>query len=400
MAPSVPGLHGSVWRTTANEFEEWEVEFSFKAHGQSYLGGKGLAFWYTKDRAVEGPIFGSKNQWTGLGVFMDTSDPANQRVTPVIYGIMNDGTRSFPKKPTANSFGGCLRDYKNSPVPVVVRVSYFGKTLKVAVDTLNRGYKMTTCFEQKDLTLPTGYHFGFSALAAEIGTPDDHDLLSLEVYQVSPPQKTKKPFRPHEEAMIKKGGAVKVDETDKQVFEEVQKIVEEREQKLKEEQDGGPGSLSPGQIVATMSDTQYRIIESLNAIHNKLESLGAPMEAPESMSAGLAEVNVKLNSMARSLHAMENVVQGLVDHIMKQGGTKNMPDIAGVLKEELHTLKSKMEDMDTRQSFQHHLTQSRLKKSHSWISYAVVLLIIVQFVGLTAYHWYKKRVERNEKKFI
>lgn len=78
LAPSVPGLRGAVWRTTPNGYKDWEVEFSFKAHGQSYLGGKGLAFWYTKERAVEGPIFGNKDQWDGLGVFMDTSDPANQ----------------------------------------------------------------------------------------------------------------------------------------------------------------------------------------------------------------------------------------------------------------------------------------------------------------------------------
>lgn len=43
--------------------------------------------------------------------------------------------------------------------------------------------------------------------------------------------------------MIKKGGEIKVDESDKQVFEEVQKIVEEQEQKLREEKDG-PSQLS------------------------------------------------------------------------------------------------------------------------------------------------------------
>lgn len=96
-----------------------------------------------------------------------------------------------------------------------------------------------------------------------------------------------------------------------------------------------------------MSDTQYRIIESLNAVHNKLESLGAPMEAPEATSKSLTEINQKLISMSRSLQTMESVVKGLVDHIMQQGGVKNgASDIAVVLKEELHTLKNKMEDMD------------------------------------------------------
>ncbi|KAG0200954.1 hypothetical protein BGX28_006108 [Mortierella sp. GBA30] len=398
LAPSVPGLHGSVWRSTPNEYKEWEVEFSFKTFGQSHVGGKGLAFWYTQERAVEGPIFGNKDEWKGLGLFMHTSDPANQRTNPVVYALMNDGTKKFPSNPTPNTLGGCLRDYKNSPVPVVVRVSYIGQTLRVALDTFNKGRKMVTCFEQKDVSLPTGYHFGFSAESAETGTPDDHDLYSFEVYEVNPPAKTEKNMRPHEAEMIKKGEEVKVDDKDRETFEEVQKIVEQQEQKLREENDG-PVTLSAAQIAATVGDTQFRIIESLNTIHNKLESLGAPMQPPESTARSLDEINRKINSMASSLHAMESVVQGMVDHIMKQGGTKDTPDISKVLKEELHNLKVKMEDMDSRQSFQHRMTQNRLVNSTSWVSY-VVFLIVVQVVALSAYAWYKKRVEMSEKKFI
>ncbi|KAF9569953.1 hypothetical protein EC968_002395 [Mortierella alpina] len=373
LAPSVPGLKGSVWRSSPNEYKEWEVEFSFKAFGQGQVGGKGLAFWYTQERAIEGPVFGSKDLWKGLGVFMDTSDPANQRSNSVIYGIMNDGTKKFPANPTANtnSFGGCLRDYKNSPVPVVVRVSYVGGTLKVSADTHSKGKKLVTCFEQKDLELPIGYHFGFS-----------------------------KPLRPHEEAMIKQGKEAKVDEKDKETYDEVQKLVEEQEAKLKEETDG-PSILSAAQVAATVSDTQFRIIESLNTIHSKLETLGAPMQPPESTSASLEEISRKISSMAASLHAMEAVVQGMVDHITKQGGMGGDlgPDITKVLKEELRNLNAKMEDMDSRQSFQHRITQNRLVSSTSWVSY-VVFLILLQIVAVSVYTWYKKRVEMNEKKFL
>ncbi|KAF9109515.1 hypothetical protein BGX27_007544 [Mortierella sp. AM989] len=398
LAPSVPGLKGSVWKSSPNEYKEWEVEFSFKAFGQGYVGGRGLAFWYTEERAVDsGPVFGAKDKWNGLGVFMDTSDPANQRVSSVIYGIMNDGTKSFPANPTANSnsFGGCLRDFKNTPNPVVVRVTYVGGTLRVSADTHSKGKKLLTCFEQKDLQLPTGYYFGFSAEAAEIGTADDHDLFSFEVYEVNPSQKPKAPLRPHEEEMIKRGEQAKVDQSDKETFEEVQKIVEEQEAKMKEENEG-PSSVSAAQV----ADTQFRIIESLNTIHNKLESLGAPMQPPESSLQSLNDINAKINSMSKSLHAMESVVQGLVDHIVKQGGVGHSPtDITKVLKEELQNLNLKMEDMDSRQSFNHRLTQNRLVSSTSWVSY-VVFLILFQIVAVSAYTWYKKKQEYNEKKFL
>ncbi|KAF9110955.1 hypothetical protein BGX27_005668 [Mortierella sp. AM989] len=369
LAPSIAGVHGSVWRSSANEYKEWEVEFSFKTHGQNYVGGKGMAFWYTQERAISGPVFGNKDKWKGLGIFLDSSDPANERLTPVIYGFQNDGYQTLPKNSADITFGGCIRDYKNTPNPVVVRVSYIGQTLKVAVDTFNRGAKMITCFEKKNVHLPTGYHFGFS-----------------------------KHMRPHEAEMIKKGQEVKVDEKDKQVFENVQKIVQREEQKMKEEQDG-PEILSPAHIVAAVADTQFRIVESLNTIHKKLESLGAPMQPPESTAKSLVEVNDRLVKVAASLHAMEDVVEGMVDHILQQGGFKDSPNVSKVLKDELKTLKAKMEDMDTRQSDQHRVTHSRLISSTSWYIY-VVFLIIVQGMAVSAYSWYKKKLEWSQKKFI
>ncbi|KAF9905565.1 hypothetical protein BX616_000975, partial [Lobosporangium transversale] len=397
--PSVPGLKGSAWRSKPNEYKEWEVEFSFKAFGQSHIGGRGLAFWYTQEHAIEGPVFGSKDQWKGLGVFMDTSDPANQRSNSVIYGIMNDGTKTFPSNPTANTnnFGGCLRDYKNSPSPVVVRVSFIGGTLKVSADTHSKGRKMVNCFEQKNVDLPTGYYFGVSAQGALVGTADDHDLYTFEVYEVNPPPKEKAPMRPHEEEMIKKGRKVKIDEKDKETFEEVQKIVEQQEARLREDSDGA-NTLTAEQIAQTVGDTQHRIIESLNTIHNKLESLGAPVQPLESTSQSIDEINTKINSLVASLHAMEKVVQGLVEHIKKQDSNK-APDIVRLVKEEIRTLNSKMEDMDSRQASQHRLTQHRLVKSTSWISY-VVFLILIQIMAVSVYTWYKKKMSINEKKFM
>lgn len=85
LSPSLPRLRGSVWRTTPNPYKDWEVEFSFKAFGQNHVGGKGLAFWYTKERGVEGPVFGNQEKYEGLGVFLDSSDPLNQvrRLAPL-----------------------------------------------------------------------------------------------------------------------------------------------------------------------------------------------------------------------------------------------------------------------------------------------------------------------------
>ncbi|KAF9425052.1 Vesicular integral-membrane protein VIP36 [Entomortierella beljakovae] len=321
-----------------------------------------------------------------------------------MYGIMNDGTKNFPSNPTqnSNSFGGCLRDYKNTANPVFVHVSYIGRTLKVSTDIHTKGKKLLPCFEQKDLDLPVGYYFGLSASASDIGTPDDHDIYSLEVYEAHPPAKEKVVIVmcleiPREEEMKKRGEEIVIDESDRKTYEDVQHIVEDTEAKMKETEI--PEILTSAQIAASVADTQSRIIDSLNSLHNKLESIGAPVQAPETTAHSINDINANINKITASIQAMEAVVEGLVNHIVKQGGVSDGSDITKILKEELQNLNYKMEDMDSRQALNHRVTQSRLASSSSWVSY-VVYLILFQIVAFSAYTWYKKRQEYNEKKFL
>lgn len=46
---------------------------TFKISGtESHLFGDGLAIWYAMERGQPGPVFGSKDYFRGLGVFIDT----------------------------------------------------------------------------------------------------------------------------------------------------------------------------------------------------------------------------------------------------------------------------------------------------------------------------------------
>ncbi len=44
----------------------------FKIHGKNQLYGDGFAMWLTKERAKPGPVFGSADNFEGLGIFFDT----------------------------------------------------------------------------------------------------------------------------------------------------------------------------------------------------------------------------------------------------------------------------------------------------------------------------------------
>lgn len=61
-----------------NRFSNWEATFSFHIHGVSLMGADGLAFWYTKETSrLDGGFFGFTDQFTGLGIVIDTYDNDN-----------------------------------------------------------------------------------------------------------------------------------------------------------------------------------------------------------------------------------------------------------------------------------------------------------------------------------
>uniref|UniRef100_A0A4W3GLD2 L-type lectin-like domain-containing protein n=1 Tax=Callorhinchus milii TaxID=7868 RepID=A0A4W3GLD2_CALMI len=54
--------------------KDWELHVQFKVHGlgKKNLHGDGFAVWYTKDRLITGTVFGSRDNFHGLGLFIDT----------------------------------------------------------------------------------------------------------------------------------------------------------------------------------------------------------------------------------------------------------------------------------------------------------------------------------------
>lgn len=74
LTPDAQSKRGAVWNRVPCYLRDWEMQVHFKIHGQGKknLNGDGFAIWYTKDRMQPGPVFGSKDNFLGLGVFVDT----------------------------------------------------------------------------------------------------------------------------------------------------------------------------------------------------------------------------------------------------------------------------------------------------------------------------------------
>jgi len=145
-----------------------------------------LAFWYTTQPGVEGPVFGSADKWNGLGLFFDSFDNDNKRNNPYISFMNNDGSQAYDHENDGMSqaLGGCLRDYRNKPHPVRAKIEYYKNTITLMVHNglTNSDKDFEMCARVENVHLPQRGYFGLSAATG--GLADDHDVLKFLVTSI------------------------------------------------------------------------------------------------------------------------------------------------------------------------------------------------------------------------
>ena len=130
-------------------------------------------------KGIEGAVYGSNDQWIGLGVFFDSFDNDNKHNNPYISAMNNDGTKTYDHQNdgVTQQLAGCLRDFRNKPVPVRAKIEYYKNTLTVLIH--NGMYKndkdFELCVRSENVILPKNGYFGVSAATG--GLADDHDVL-------------------------------------------------------------------------------------------------------------------------------------------------------------------------------------------------------------------------------
>ncbi|CAG7838364.1 unnamed protein product [Allacma fusca] len=190
VTPSLRSQKGSIWSKLLTNFDWWEVEIVFRVTGRGRIGADGLAFWYTEERAVEGPVFGSKDQWKGLGVFFDSFDNDNKHNNPYIMALTNDGTKQYDHQNDGSTqqIAGCLRDFRNKPFPVRARIQYYRNILFVMFNNgmSNNENDFELCLRVENVFLPSRGYFGVSAATG--GLADDHDVQKFMTWSLTADQ--------------------------------------------------------------------------------------------------------------------------------------------------------------------------------------------------------------------
>lgn len=160
------------------------------------LFGDGFAFWYTKDKPRDGPVLGSADEYTGLGLMFDTYDneQISSRPHPYITAFLNDASKfNHEEMVKSTTSGGCsLRfrkryDEENAkttglspPSTSLVKITYdaISKRLHVETDLLKNG-QWKECTMLENVELPSGYYFGLSASTGHLA--DNHDIFGLTI---------------------------------------------------------------------------------------------------------------------------------------------------------------------------------------------------------------------------
>uniref|UniRef100_A0A3B4Z5T4 Lectin, mannose binding 2 like n=1 Tax=Stegastes partitus TaxID=144197 RepID=A0A3B4Z5T4_9TELE len=189
LTPDMQSRQGAVWSRIPCHLKDWEMQVHFKIHGQGKksLNGDGMAIWYTKERMQKGPVFGNMDNFTGLGVFVDTypnEEKHIERIFPFVLAMVGNGTVSYDHerdgRPT--ELGGCNAMVRNLKHDTFLFIRYVRRRLTVMID-IDGQHEWRDCLDIPGVRLPQGYYFGASAITGDLS--DNHDVISLKLYQLT-----------------------------------------------------------------------------------------------------------------------------------------------------------------------------------------------------------------------
>ncbi|KAK9973971.1 hypothetical protein ABG768_022084 [Culter alburnus] len=200
LTPDQQSKQGAIWSRIPCHLRDWELQVHFKIHGQGKknLNGDGLAVWYTKERMQKGPVFGNRDFFTGLGVFVDTYPneeklleaqrkrytPRTQRIFPYVLAMVGNGTISYDHdrdgRPT--ELGGCNAMVRNLRHDSFIFIRYVRRRLTIMLD-IDGQHEWRDCLDVPGVRLPQGFYFGASAVTGDLS--DNHDLISMKLYQLT-----------------------------------------------------------------------------------------------------------------------------------------------------------------------------------------------------------------------
>lgn len=405
ITPSLRSKKGSIWTKSATTFAAWELEVSFRVTGRGRIGADGLALWFTQSRGIEGDVFGSSDQWTGLGVFFDSFDNDGLQNNPYIMLMVNDGTKNFHHQTDGRDqqIAGCLKDFRNKPYPVKAKLEYFKNVLSLSISNgLSKEDNYEICVRSENIHLPESGHFGMSAATG--GLADDHDVLSFTTHSLTDPMEQAKQVAREEQ-----------EKYDKEYREYQEKLDKEKQRFKKDNPDAGgpfeededPGKWyeSPqARELRQIFDGQTDIQHTVRLLHKKIDeitvrqdtslnqmiAINSRVEAAGGGEGGqmLSQQQIqKLVELGQSMDETNRILRDLKNDVSNQGGLGAAA--TQDLKEFMRTLiaQNKPEPCPVQ------------KSADCVTSTSFMIMLLLQVIVIIGYLIYKSNKEAQAKKF-
>ncbi len=134
-----------------------------------------------ESKALNGPVFGLRDDFTGFGVVFDTYDNDGRRDNPSIYAIMNnegkftfnhdnDFANDYIRDSPAGLASKCTADYRNLGTSIRVLFRYHRGILHVYIDDSlkSTGYKFCLAVRIELSSKITERHLAFTAMTGQV----------------------------------------------------------------------------------------------------------------------------------------------------------------------------------------------------------------------------------------
>ncbi|GMT06902.1 hypothetical protein PENTCL1PPCAC_29076 [Pristionchus entomophagus] len=190
LTPDEQSRQGAIWNRQPVHSRDWELSVSFKVSGATGdLFGDGFAIWYAQEPMQTGPVFGSKDYFRGLAVFLDTYSNHNgphKHGHPYVSAMVADGSQHYDhdRDGTHTQLGGentgCEAKFRNKDHDTNILIRYVGDTLSLFIDVEGK-MEWKECMKVDNVHLPTGYYLGMSATTGELS--DAHDIISVKMFE-------------------------------------------------------------------------------------------------------------------------------------------------------------------------------------------------------------------------
>ncbi|KAF9243190.1 concanavalin A-like lectin/glucanase domain-containing protein [Melanogaster broomeanus] len=167
---SVPSQMGWLWSRLPLTSTNYVIEDRIQ---------DGMAIWLTTDRAEPGPVFGSKDKFEGLGIFLDTY--ANSRHAygfPRIVAMLGDGQTPYDQDNDGE--GTRLAMVRRTNVITKLKITYVKDTYLDVKIHYRAWDDWTDCFRIDGISLPASPFLGISALTGQVY--DAHDVVSVTTH--------------------------------------------------------------------------------------------------------------------------------------------------------------------------------------------------------------------------